>query len=120
MGTRPQTLGYSLLDSPPGLVALLGEKYADDRPGYGSGVSSAEHVDTIALYWRGATSRTSAASDRRAGVRKPRFTDFPKAGGHHGRCGLTGTISAIFGAAPPGDQSSRTLPLTLPPAGSSV
>ncbi|MFD6066194.1 epoxide hydrolase family protein [Amycolatopsis lurida] len=63
MGTRPQTLGYSLLDSPSGLAAWLGEKfaaYADDRPEYGGGVSLAEQVDTIALYWLTGTGASSA------------------------------------------------------------
>ncbi|KFU81927.1 Pimeloyl-ACP methyl ester carboxylesterase [Amycolatopsis lurida] len=63
MGTRPQTLGYSLLDSPSGLAAWLGEKFAaytDDRPEYGGGVSLAEQVDTIALYWLTGTGASSA------------------------------------------------------------
>jgi len=63
MGTRPQTLGYSLLDSPAGLAAWLGEKfaaYADDRPEAGGGVSVADQVDNIALYWLTGTGASSA------------------------------------------------------------
>jgi pimeloyl-ACP methyl ester carboxylesterase len=43
-GSRPQTLGYSLLDSPAGLAAWLGEKllaFADTRPESGGEVSLA-------------------------------------------------------------------------------
>ncbi|MFC4080395.1 epoxide hydrolase family protein [Amycolatopsis samaneae] len=63
MGTRPQTLGYALLDSPAGLAAWLGEKfdaYADSRPEAGGGVSVAQQLDTIALYWLTATGASSA------------------------------------------------------------
>lgn len=63
MGTRPQTLGYSLLDSPAGLAAWLGEKfaaYSDTRPGSGGGVSVAQQIDTIALYWLTGTGAASA------------------------------------------------------------
>ncbi|MFD5250055.1 hypothetical protein ACFWIW_36295 [Amycolatopsis sp. NPDC058340] len=59
MGTRPQTLGYSLLASPAG----LGEKfaaYADDRPEAGGEVSVADQVDNIALYWLTGTGASSA------------------------------------------------------------
>jgi len=63
MGTRPQTLGYSLLDSPAGLAAWLGEKfaaYADERPESGGGVSVADQVDNIAMYWLTGTGASSA------------------------------------------------------------
>ncbi|MFK0251141.1 epoxide hydrolase family protein [Amycolatopsis azurea] len=63
MGTRPQTLGYSLLDSPAGLAAWLGEKfaaYADERPESGGGVSVADQADTIAMYWLTGTGASSA------------------------------------------------------------
>ncbi|MFC6880831.1 MULTISPECIES: epoxide hydrolase family protein [Actinomadura] len=63
MGTRPQTLGYSLLDSPAGLAAWLGEKfaaYSDTRPETGGGVSLARQVDNIALYWLTGTGASSA------------------------------------------------------------
>ncbi|MEU2258622.1 epoxide hydrolase family protein [Nocardia xishanensis] len=64
MSTRPQTLGYSLLDSPAGLAAWLGEKftaYADTRPEVGGGVSISQQVDNIALYW---LTRTGASTAR--------------------------------------------------------
>lgn len=63
MGTRPQTIGYSLLDSPAGLAAWLGEKlaaYSDTRPEAGGGVSLARQIDNIALYWLTGTGASSA------------------------------------------------------------
>ncbi|WP_215550035.1 epoxide hydrolase family protein [Amycolatopsis sp. CA-230715] len=63
MGTRPQTLGYALLDSPAGLAAWLGEKfaaYADVRPEAGGGLSLRQQVDGIALYWLTGTGASSA------------------------------------------------------------
>ncbi|MEU6038793.1 epoxide hydrolase family protein [Actinomadura sp. NPDC047616] len=63
MSTRPQTLGYSLLDSPSGLAAWLGEKfaaYADTRPEAGGGLSLRQQVDGIALYWLTGTGASSA------------------------------------------------------------
>lgn len=64
MGTRPQTLGYALLDSPSGLAAWLGEKfaaYADVRPVAGGGLTPRQQVDGITLYW---LTRTGASSAR--------------------------------------------------------
>jgi epoxide hydrolase len=64
MSTRPQTIGYALLDSPAGLAAWLGEKflaYADTRPGFAGGVSLDQQVDNISLYW---LTRTGASSSR--------------------------------------------------------
>ncbi|MGV9294759.1 epoxide hydrolase family protein [Amycolatopsis sp. NPDC003676] len=63
MSTRPQTLGYSLLDSPAGLAAWLGEKfaaYADNRPEIGGGVSISQQIDNIALYWLTGTGASSS------------------------------------------------------------
>ncbi|ATY11976.1 epoxide hydrolase [Amycolatopsis sp. AA4] len=63
MSTRPQTLGYSLLDSPAGLAAWLGEKfaaYSDPRPEFGGGVSISQQIDTIALYWLTGTGASSS------------------------------------------------------------
>jgi epoxide hydrolase len=62
-GSRPQTLGYSLLDSPAGLAAWLGEKllaFADTRPESGGGVSLAHQLDNIALYWFTGTGASTA------------------------------------------------------------
>lgn len=61
--TRPQTLGYSLQDSPVGLAAWLGEKlvaFSDTRPEAGGGVSVAQQVDNIALYWFTGTGASTA------------------------------------------------------------
>ncbi|MBT0769903.1 alpha/beta fold hydrolase [Kineosporia sp. J2-2] len=63
-GARPQTLGYSLVDSPSGLAAWLGERldaFADTRPEAGGGISLAQQVDNIALYW---FTQTGASSVR--------------------------------------------------------
>ena len=62
-GTRPQTLGYSLPDSPPGLAAWLGEKlvsFADTRPEASGGVSLAQQLDNIAPYWFTGTGASTA------------------------------------------------------------
>jgi pimeloyl-ACP methyl ester carboxylesterase len=62
-GSRPQTLGYSLLDSPAGLAAWLGEKllaFADTRPESGGEVSLAHQLDNIALYWFTGTGASTA------------------------------------------------------------
>ncbi|MEU5271871.1 epoxide hydrolase family protein [Streptomyces hygroscopicus] len=64
MGTRPQTLGYALVDSPAGLAAWLGEKfdaYADTRAEAGGGVGLDRQAEGIALYW---LTRTGASSSR--------------------------------------------------------
>lgn len=57
--TRPQTLGYSLVDSPAGLAAWLSEKVAAFA-GADSGVSVERQVDNIALYWFTATGASAA------------------------------------------------------------
>ncbi|WP_306208199.1 epoxide hydrolase family protein [Actinoplanes sp. RD1] len=55
---RPQTFGYSWVDSPAGLAAWLGEHldaFADDR-----GVPLERQADNIALYWFTATGASTA------------------------------------------------------------
>ncbi|WP_091612991.1 epoxide hydrolase family protein [Amycolatopsis saalfeldensis] len=62
-GMLPQTLGYSLLDSPAGLAAWLDEAlvaFSDTRPEAGGGVSVAQQVDDIALYWFTGTGASAA------------------------------------------------------------
>lgn len=62
--TRPQTIGYSLLDSPAGLCAWIVEKLWawTDHPGDLSQVLTADQVlDNITLYW---LTRTGASSAR--------------------------------------------------------
>ncbi len=59
----PQTLGYSLLDSPAGLAAWLGQAlvaFSDTRPEAGGGVSVPQQVDDIALYWFTGTGASAA------------------------------------------------------------
>ncbi|HEY3977214.1 MAG TPA: epoxide hydrolase [Streptosporangiaceae bacterium] len=62
-GTRPQTIGYSLLDSPAGLCAWIAEKLWAwaDHPGDLSQVLTADQVlDNITLYWLTGTGASSA------------------------------------------------------------
>jgi hypothetical protein len=62
-GTRPQTIGYSLTDSPIGLCAWIVEKLWSwtDHPGDLGQVLSADQVlDNITLYWLTGTGASSA------------------------------------------------------------
>jgi pimeloyl-ACP methyl ester carboxylesterase len=62
-GTRPQTIGYSLLDSPAGLCAWIAEKLWAwaDHPGDLSQVLTADQVlDNITLYWLTGTGASAA------------------------------------------------------------
>jgi epoxide hydrolase len=62
-GTRPQTIGYSLTDSPVGLCAWIAEKLWawTDHPGDLGRVLSADQVlDNITLYWLTGTAASSA------------------------------------------------------------
>jgi pimeloyl-ACP methyl ester carboxylesterase len=56
---RPQTFGYSLVDSPAGLAAWLGEHF--DAFAGDPGVSQERQIDNIALYW---LTRTGASTAR--------------------------------------------------------
>jgi pimeloyl-ACP methyl ester carboxylesterase len=63
MGTRPQTIGYSLADSPVGLAAWLHDKLADGT--YSGGepervLTRDEILDNITLYWLTNTGASSA------------------------------------------------------------
>jgi pimeloyl-ACP methyl ester carboxylesterase len=58
-GTRPQTIGYALLDSPAGLAAWIGEKlwtWTDPAGGLGY----AQVLDNLTLYWVTGTAASSA------------------------------------------------------------
>src|SRR3984957_7090661 len=62
-GTRPQTIGYSLTDSPAGLCAWIVEKLWawTDHPGDLSQVLTADQVlDNISLYWLTGSGASSA------------------------------------------------------------
>src|SRR5579864_9271992 len=51
-GTRPQTLGYSLADSPVGQAAWIYEKFSQwADPKDAPGLSNDEMLDNIMLYW---------------------------------------------------------------------
>jgi hypothetical protein len=53
MGTRPQTIGYSLADSPVGLAAWCYDKFADwvFHPRRTGSLTRDEMLDDITLYW---------------------------------------------------------------------
>ena len=60
-GTRPQTIGYALLDSPTGLAAWIGEKLATWTDQTSDGLSREQILDNLSLYW---FTRTAASSAR--------------------------------------------------------
>lgn len=61
--TRPQTLGYGLVDSPVGQMAWIMEKFYfwtdNDGPNPESAVSKDEILDNVMLYWLPATAASS-------------------------------------------------------------
>lgn len=59
--TRPQTIGYSLLDSPAGLAAWIAEKLAAWPDPAGGGLTREQMLDNLSLYW---LTRTGASSAR--------------------------------------------------------
>jgi pimeloyl-ACP methyl ester carboxylesterase len=62
-GTRPQTIGYSLTDSPTGLCAWIVEKlwtWADHPGDLGQVLSADQVLDNITLYWLTGTGASSA------------------------------------------------------------
>jgi hypothetical protein len=63
MVTRPQTLGYSLADSPAGLAAWFYDKFADWTDSGGDperSLTKDEMLDDISLYWFTRTETSSA------------------------------------------------------------
>jgi pimeloyl-ACP methyl ester carboxylesterase len=63
-GTRPQTLGYGLSDSPAGLAAWIGEKLwtwtdRSDPTGPTAGLRRDQILDNISLYWFTGTAASS-------------------------------------------------------------
>ncbi|HXW47055.1 MAG TPA: epoxide hydrolase [Streptosporangiaceae bacterium] len=63
MGSRPQTIGYALADSPAGLAAWFYEKFADwtDTDGEPErALTKDEMLDDITLYWLTNTAASSA------------------------------------------------------------
>ena len=62
-GTRPQTIGYSLTDSPAGLCAWIVEKlwaWTDHTGDLGQILSADQVLDNITLYWLTGTGASSA------------------------------------------------------------
>jgi pimeloyl-ACP methyl ester carboxylesterase len=88
MGTRPQTIGYSLADSPVGLAAWCYDKFADwvfTRGEPERSLTRDEMLDNITLYWLTNTGTSAAriywennANPRAVGVSIPAaVTVFP-------------------------------------------
>ncbi len=62
-GTRPQTLGYGLVDSPVGQCAWIAEKYWAWTDHDGDPLSALTHdqmLDNVSVYWHTATAASSA------------------------------------------------------------
>jgi epoxide hydrolase len=62
-GTRPQTIGYSLTDSPAGLCAWIAEKvwaWTDHSGDLGQVLTADQVLDNITLYWLTGTGASSA------------------------------------------------------------
>jgi pimeloyl-ACP methyl ester carboxylesterase len=61
--TKPQTIGYALVDSPVALCAWIAEKYwswTDHDGDLGTVISPDELLDAVMLYWLPATGASSA------------------------------------------------------------
>jgi epoxide hydrolase len=76
--TRPQTLGYALVDSPVGQLAWIAEKFGVWTDGGLGSVARGRLLDNVAVYWFGASGASSARMywenaqvDRRSEVTVP-------------------------------------------------
>lgn len=58
-GTRPQTIGYGLSDSPAGLAAWIGEKLSTWTDQAAGGLSRDQMLDNLSLYWLTGTAASS-------------------------------------------------------------
>ncbi len=59
--TKPQTIGYALVDSPAALCAWIGEKYVSWSDGEGlSGLARDDLFDALSTYWFTASGASSA------------------------------------------------------------
>ena len=104
-GTRPQTIGYSLTDSPAGLCAWIVEKLWawTDHPGdLGQVLSADQALDNVTLYWLTGTGASSARLYWEASPRSPNGSAPPPATSSPSR---------------PGTASSQRGPAALPPLG---
>jgi epoxide hydrolase len=73
-GTRPQTVGYGLVDSPVGQAAWITEKYwawTDHDGDPTSALSRDQMLDNITLYWLTATAASSARLYWESGWSRP-------------------------------------------------
>ncbi|MEC3980211.1 epoxide hydrolase [Amycolatopsis sp. H20-H5] len=62
-GTRPQTLGYGLADSPSGQAAWITEKFwvwTDHRGDLANALTKQQQLDAISVYWFTGTATSSA------------------------------------------------------------
>jgi pimeloyl-ACP methyl ester carboxylesterase len=58
--TKPQTIGYALVNSPVALAAWLGEKYATWSDGGLAALATDEVLDSLTLYWLTGTGASAA------------------------------------------------------------
>jgi epoxide hydrolase len=73
-GTRPQTLGYGLVDSPVGQAGWIAEKYwawTDHDGDPTSALTRDQMLDNITLYWLTATAASSARLYWESGYMRP-------------------------------------------------
>jgi pimeloyl-ACP methyl ester carboxylesterase len=73
-GTRPQTLGYGLVDSPVGQCAWIAEKYwawTDHGGDPLDALSRDQMLDNISVYWHTATAASSARIYWESGFARP-------------------------------------------------
>jgi hypothetical protein len=94
MATRPQTIGYALLDSPVALAAWMLDHDTDGYykiagafvDGSPTGNLTKEHiVDNVTLYWRTGTGASAARDYWEDGRARARFAVEPPAGVRTGR-----------------------------------
>ncbi|MGX1851715.1 epoxide hydrolase family protein [Streptomyces sp. NPDC055299] len=98
MSTRPQTLGYALLDSPAGLCAWIVEKFRawTDCGGHPeNALTRDEMLDNVTLYWLTATAASSA---------RLYWESFPDAAEQSGRTAIDTVATPTGGSIFPKDM----------------
>jgi len=72
--TKPQTLGWALVDSPVGLLAWIAEKLQAWTDGGIAAYDAAEILDDVSLYWFTGTAASAARYYRESAVTPPDAT----------------------------------------------
>ena len=140
--TRPQTIGYSLIDSPAGLAAWITEKvrrWSDPR----SPLSRNSELDNLMFYWLPRTGASAArlyweslgdvarwlrdrsmtatsCTSPQAAASSPTSSSGPRAvtRSSGSRTSATGTSPSAVATSPPGSNRSCSLPRLKPFSGS--